>query len=117
MVDTQEDWAGFDIIVEERDRGLSSQALASGLNPESVAAQVPEQMLKVPVERFPELEFVEHPRFQHPRFQHRYLSPAGLSRVELSPPPRRLPLLRPGLLPWLDSDSRGFQLKKWIPRR
>ena len=94
MVDTQEDWAGFDIIVEERDRGLSSQALASGLNLESVAAQVPEQVLRVPVVKFPELEFVEYPRFQHLRFQHlrfqhRYLSPAGLSRVELSPPPRR----------------------------
>ena len=70
------------------------------------------QMLRDPVVRLQELEFVEHPRFQHPRFQHRYLSPA-----ELSPLPRCLPLLRPRLLPWLDSDSRGFQLKKWLLHR
>ena len=91
MVDTQEDWAGFDIIVEERDRGLSSQAFASGLNPESEAAQVPEQVLRVPVVKFPELEFVQYPRFQYPRFQYWYLSP-----VELSP----LAHLRLLGLPW-----------------
>ena len=117
MVDTQDVGAGFGIIVEGRDRGRSKEALELEMLQKLAEVKVSGQMLRDPVVRLQELEFVEHPRFQHPRFQHprfqhRYLSPA-----ELSPLPRCLPLLRPRLLPWLDSDSRGFQLKKWLLHR